>query len=380
MFEEEKKRENNNGRSAVPFGTRKRNGGDGLTKLKDVLINDQDGFCGHCFEEIKGKQRIFKNLDYGVICSDCYAEIGSGHKEGKRGEHVEVARAEFDKKADKLYKLFAKTPPKEEPAENVLSTYLGLCTEIKSIGKAYYEKTGERVGGYRNQYDEKSGKSRVEYMANVLVFQAEQVMRKREREAARDRSRQEWEVLERQHTLPVTMSMEDIYDHYMTKFENGKITKGEAESEINKYRECAHIFCINAFKPRHGHQKYCCDQHKEAESDAKDRLKDTGTYLPKHTYLSNLERYEQEKYEKNTFIANGDFIDQQFGRRDDENIARITRGDSDKRGFKRDQRARVNKKGDIRDQLQKHKEFVSGNGNPILKVEINTGKIYRKTV
>ena len=351
-----------------------------MSSLKEVLINEQDGYCGHCFEKVEGKKRIYKNLDHGVICSVCYGEIGSGRKEGITGERVEAARGEFDEKADKLYKLFAKTPEKEEPAENVLSTYFALCSEIKTSGKVYYEKTGERVRGYRNSYEEKIGKSRIEAMGDVLNFQAEQVMRKKEREAARDRSREEWEILERQFTLPVVTSMMDVYDYYMTKHEEGLMSYDDANTEIMKFRECEHIFCINAFKPRHGHQKYCCDQHKQAEKDAKDRLKDTGTYLPKHAYLSNLERYEQEKYEKHVFMSSDEFLDQQFGRCDGENIARMTRGDSDKRGFKRDQRARANKKGEIRGQLKKYKEFVSGDGDHILKVEISTGKIYRKIV
>jgi hypothetical protein len=263
---------------------------------------------------------------------------------------------------------------------DVFDCYRDMTAAAHHEIECHIEKSGKVPSGYRYAYEEWNDKTRLDVMGDVLNFHAEYVMRQWEEDEIKNRTRAEWAEMEREYVVSAKYTAPDLKDDLLTFYERGLMNLSEYGRLNGKYRKCRYMFCEEVFRYKHGNQWYCCENHKDAEKNAKRRFEKTGIYLPESAYDSNLERYEENKFVAHEFTAEAEYIDNHFGRVDGDKsqIARTVRGDSDKRDYKRDQRARSGKRREIDEQIKKYENFKAGKGEPTLCVDIKTGKVSRK--
>lgn len=169
----------------------------------------------------------------------------------------------------------------------------------------------------------------------TLDYLAENVERQQAMEAARTRTREEWEALEAQHidfNRPAHWtSLETVFDNAMRGFDVDElwfrynsmpdgperdevreqlVAAGKAvENELGRYRPCAYVFCHGVFASNRATQKYCCEAHKYAQKDAEARFQATGTYLPQDAYLPKRGKKAEEVYQAKVIPLFGEVLD-----------------------------------------------------------------------
>lgn len=146
------------------------------------------------------------------------------------------------------------------------------------------------------EQDAKPRQQDIEVMADMLDMVMENIEREQEERAARERSADEWRQME--------------YEYATVRDGMYSMTTIEAlpEYDETKYRECAHRFCITAFKPRRKNAMYCSDEcrRKEFKSikefERTSKLYANGTYLPIGAYMTNRDKYSNELYQENEVV------------------------------------------------------------------------------
>lgn len=112
-------------------------------------------------------------------------------------------------------------------------------------------------------------------------------------EAASERTREEWEVLEDEYAADhfvIPLSWEDVEAPLLDEVDAAE-TDEEREAAFERYLDtimcyetCAYVFCDGVFKKREG-KRYCCPAHKKAQENADGRYAKKGTYLPTTAYI-----------------------------------------------------------------------------------------------
>ena len=126
-------------------------------------------------------------------------------------------------------------------------------------------------------------------MGDVLDFVAENIERQAEEREIKARTAAEWRKLEYGYVVRSTFSDMDMQDLIHP-------------SEWHEFRECAHRFCINMWKPRRKNQLYCDDSCRKGEEYALRQFAKTskeyanGTYLPIGAYKKIRDKQERENY------------------------------------------------------------------------------------
>ena len=166
-------------------------------------------------------------------------------------------------------------------------------TDVESLR----EDTEDFLSEYEPSDSIKYGEDyELEILSDVWAFVAENI----EREEWKSYTREDWEELERNYVERATYTKPDLFDDILTQYENGELTGDEAMIKANEYQECEYRFCLNVFKKKRKDQKYCPASNCRAlEYKARERFKETGTYLPPHVYKDNRYDTDEKNYENN---------------------------------------------------------------------------------
>jgi len=168
-------------------------------------------------------------------------------------------------------------------------------TDIQTLNHALETQLAAIV-----KQDAKPAKYQLDIMGEMLDFVIENIEREEEEKAAKERSSEEWRRMEYEY--------QRVADGYYSMFTIEALAERDDRIKIESYRECSHVFCINAFRPRRKNQAYCSDECRKKEHDAQKEFTRTskiyanGTYLPTSAYLSNRGKTEQEKYEAHELL------------------------------------------------------------------------------
>lgn len=191
---------------------------------------------------------------------------------------------------------------------------------------------------------------------------AQRIEQEKAWEAARNRSREEWERLEYEYIPHATaLSYEDLWANILDLIEHRRITPQIGRKRLAMialdYSMCEYVFCHNVF-PAKGNKRYCCRDCKDAQREAERRYRankerfHAPTYLPESAYIPRMADSERRAYEENEFPANPldesdngdsnsllDVYAYGSSRRDDKRIIRDINGDYRRRdGRKRDRK------------------------------------------
>lgn len=147
----------------------------------------------------------------------------------------------------------------------------------------YITATGERPPGRKRPGESRSSYRvyNLEWIGESLDKVAENIERQQCDRENKERSRGEWEAMEREHIRSTAEAIEDV------------------EDPTNRYVTCAAWNCANVFVPgveRRADAKYCSRSCAQEQRDARKRYKATGTYFPVAAYEPNGWEYEERKY------------------------------------------------------------------------------------
>ena|GEM_PF-3325144 len=149
----------------------------------------------------------------------------------------------------------------------------------------------------------------LEFAADKILYDAESAEREAAMEAARNRTRPEWEALEddyRADHTHTTISWEDVEADLLDAVDAAATDEERSAAyehyldNIMYYRECAHALCEGIFdtrKKRAG-TEYCSEACRKAEENGLNRLAATGTYLPSTAYIPKRAASEEKAYQK----------------------------------------------------------------------------------
>lgn len=218
--------------------------------------------------------------------------------------------------------------------KNELTKRLKAIRREITAGMTDKERVAALYGEAFAEYEEGGREPSVWQMAHVgasLEYLAENLDRMKAEWAAASRSRTEWEAMEREHIdhdrRPARwMSRETAFD--LIAPPRGEITQlwydyHTATNEMDKarlaaqirtmcdeidkgmamYRDCSYVFCGGVFVPDHGHQRYCCEAHKQAQANAVRRFKATGTYLPEDAYIPKRGASVEKAYQQRETVT-----------------------------------------------------------------------------
>jgi len=164
--------------------------------------------------------------------------------------------------------------------------------------------------------DAKPDQVQLDIMGEMLDFVIENIEREEEEKAAMERTSEEWRRMEYEY--------QRVADGYYSMFTIEALSEKDEYYNVKNYRECSHIFCINAFKPKRKNQTYCSDACRKKEHEAQQEYKRTskiyanGTYLPKSAYLTNRDKTEQEKYMEHERLFDEETLQMVYNDSDDE--------------------------------------------------------------
>lgn len=182
-----------------------------------------------------------------------------------------------------------------------------IAREYEKAINDYIRRTGQRPP-YRKRPDESRGHYRaynLDWIAESLDKIIENIERKRQAEANRNRTREEWAEWEKEF-IRARQNRDDFEDLLFELYLEDEITFDEYEKALESARECACWCCGNWFVPgmmgRRADAKYCSRRCAEEQRNAEIRFRRSakrfkaGTYLPVKVYEPNRREYEERKY------------------------------------------------------------------------------------
>lgn len=266
--------------------------------------------CDYCEKEVKASQLV-RIRDYGHVCPDCRALIRGKSNTGVR--YVVDPRRKFTESLKETRKMIDRD-----------------YTDFDAAARAFAAAIEE----YRAAYDYRfpaPEKQVDQIVGGKLMYIAENIERKQAEEAAKHRTREEWEKLEEQYSadhVHAALSWEDVEADLFAVIEAAR-TPEEREraweyyyDEIMHYQECAYELCTAIFDTReHGNRRYCCDEHKAAQDNAKERFAKTGTYLPQDAYIPKRSSSVDKQYKKRETSRENHVIERIACRREESEFA-----------------------------------------------------------
>ena len=165
------------------------------------------------------------------------------------------------------------------------------------------------------------GDKETEYAADKLDYIAQNIIRERQKEEARNRSREEWTDLEARHVYTVTSNKALTENIEMLQL-FGEISDKQAEWARNRLRECNAWNCDSYFVPRDKRGRYCSGKCKTEQRQAIERFKLYGTYLPRDVYIDKRPDSIQEAISKHEVSLTDEMLE-----RIDEHGEFITQGE-----------------------------------------------------
>ena len=139
----------------------------------------------------------------------------------------------------------------------------------------------------------------LEEIGDLLFYLAEKEEQKRKIEAARQRTRDEWEEIEKKKLTSARMN--SILQWY-TRI--GVIDEDRANEIKKEYRECSYYECPNVYHIEDAWQKkYCSSRCYSKDRAAANRLRTTNTILRKNDYTPRLSQTIEEEHYKNVILV-----------------------------------------------------------------------------
>lgn len=178
-----------------------------------------------------------------------------------------------------------------------------LNVEYKRIADDFITSQGTR----------RPSEKALESIGDKLDDLAQRIEQARAWDAARKRSREEWERLEYEYVHHRTqVSYEDVYSDILVLVEWKRITPQVARVRLamlaDEYSACGFVFCHNVF-PTKSNKRYCCRACKDDQRTAEKRYRENAkrfnapTYLPECTYIPRLADSERRAHEENEFTV-----------------------------------------------------------------------------
>lgn len=178
-----------------------------------------------------------------------------------------------------------------------------LNVEYKRIADEFLTSQGTR----------RPSEKALESIGDKLDDLAQRIEQERAWEAARKRSREEWERMEYEYVHHRTqVSYEDLYAYILDLIEWNRITPQVGRKRLamlaDNYVTCGFSLCRNVF-PAKSNKQYCCRTCKDDQRTAEKRYRENAkrfnapTYLPESAYIPRLVDSERRAYEENEFAV-----------------------------------------------------------------------------